>query len=179
MTPTPVQPQNLNPAADGEVRGWLAQYGPALRRYFRRRAGAAEAEDLVQEVFVRLVARSGGEAVADVERYLFRIANNVLISRHRHDTALVRRADDAAHEPLDKADEISPERALIGKQALSALAVAVRDLPPRTREAFVYHRFEEMTYAAIAERMGISASGVEKLIQRAMEHILGKMGPRS
>ena len=178
MTRTPAQP-SPEPAAEGEVRAWLAQYGPALRRYFRRRAGAAEAEDLVQEVFIRLVARTRGEAVEDVERYLFRIANNVLISRHRHDTALVRRADDAALEPLDKADEISPERALIGKQALSALALAVQDLPPRTREAFVYHRFEEMTYAAIAERMSISASGVEKHIQRAMEHILTRMGPRS
>ena len=177
MTPTPAQPSQ-EPAADGEVRAWLAQYGPALRRYFRRRAGAAEAEDLVQEVFTRLVARTRGEAVEDVERYLFRIANNVLISRHRHDTALVRRADDAI-EPFDRADEISPERALIGKQALSALAVAVQGLPPRTREAFVYHRFEEMTYAAIAERMSISASGVEKHIQRAMEHILTKMGPRT
>jgi RNA polymerase sigma factor (sigma-70 family) len=177
MTPTPAKPQ-LSLAEEGEVRGWLQQYGPALRRYFRRRAGAAEAEDLVQEVFVRLVARTRGAAVEDVERYLFRIANNVLISRHRHDTALVRRADDTG-EPLDKADEISPERALIGKQALSALAVAVQGLPPRTREAFVYHRFEEMTYAAIAERMNISASGVEKHIQRAMEHILTRMGPRA
>ena len=177
MTPTPAQP-GQEPAHEGEVRAWLAQYGPALRRYFRRRAGAAEAEDLVQEVFIRLVARTRGDAVEDVERYLFRIANNVLISRHRHDTALVRRADDAI-EPFDRADEISPERALIGKQALSALAVAVQGLPPRTREAFVYHRFEEMTYAAIAERMSISASGVEKHIQRAMEHILTRMGPRS
>jgi len=176
MTPTPAHPPHEPPGAETGVRGWLLQYGPALRRYFRRRAGAAEAEDLVQEVFIRLVARSRGEAVEDVERYLFRIANNVLISRHRHDTALVRRADEAA-EPCDRADEISPERALIGKQALSALAAAVQGLPPRTREAFVYHRFEEMTYAAIAVRMGISASGVEKLIQRAMEHILGRMGP--
>ena len=166
-------------AAEREVRGWLAQYGPALRLYFRRRAGAAEAEDLVQEVFVRLVARSRGEAVEDVERYLFRIANNVLISRHRRDTALVRKGGEAAHELYDGADEVSPERALIGKQALAALASVVQDLPPRTREAFVYHRFEELTYAAIAERMNISASGVEKHIQRAMEHILIKMGPRS
>lgn len=178
MTRTPAHP-TIEPAADGDVRGWLAQYGPALRRYFRRRAAAAEAEDLVQEVFIRLVARTRGEAVEDVERYLFRIANNVLISRHRHDTALVRRADAGILDPSDSADEISPERALIGKQALSALAVAVQGLPPRTREAFVYHRFEEMTYAAIAERMNISASGVEKHIQRAIEHILTRMGPRS
>ena len=177
MTPTPAQP-GQEPAAEGEVRAWLAQYGPALRRYFRRRAGAAEAEDLVQEVFIRLVARTRGEAVEDVERYLFRIANNVLISRHRHDTALVRKADDTALDPFDRADEISPERALIGKQALSALAVAVQGLPPRTREAFVYHRFEEMTYAAIATRMGVSVSAVEQLISRASERLTAAMEER-
>jgi len=59
----------------------MAQYGPALRAYFRKKAGAAEAEDLVQDVFVAMQARGGVEDIEHVGRYLFRVAANVLARR--------------------------------------------------------------------------------------------------
>ncbi len=162
-----------------EAQAWAVQYGPALRRFFGKRAGAAEAEDLMQEVFLRLQARASGEAIEDAELYLFRIANNVLVSRSRY-AALHHRAD--LHDDLDAAfeaaDELSPERALIGKQMLGQLGAALRELPPRTREAFFFHRFEEMTYPAIARRMGISVVGVEKLIKRALAQLAAKVEAR-
>ncbi len=175
----PADPPASAASVDGEVAAWMAAYGPALRRYFRKRLGPAEADDLVQEVFLRLQARAGVQAVDNVERYLFRIANNVLISRHRYDNAQVRRLDEAVEAAFERADDISPERVLIGRQTLSQLAVVVHQLPPRTREAFVLHRFEEMTYEAVARRMGISLSVVERHIQRAMGHINAQMGPRA
>ena len=51
------------------------------------------------------------------------------------------------------------------------LLAAMEDLPARTREAFVLHRFEEMQYAAIAGHMGISVSAVEKHIMRAIRRL--------
>lgn len=159
-----------------QVKAWLEQYGPALRRYFRRRASVAEAEDLVQEVFVKLLARTEGEPIENVERYLFRVANNVLISRHRHDATQVWKIDEEAEGPLERTEDISPERVLIGKQTLVALAVVIGDLPPVTREIFVCHRFEDMTYAAIARRMGLSVKAIEKRMQKALMHINERMG---
>ncbi|KAK0340775.1 hypothetical protein LTR94_029103, partial [Friedmanniomyces endolithicus] len=50
----------------------------------------------------------------------------------------------------------SPERVMLGREQWSRLVAAVGDLPERTRQAFVLHRFEEMNYAAIARHMGIS-----------------------
>jgi len=172
-------PDRLEPPAGSgasELQAWLEQYGPALRQYFRRRAGAAEAEDLVQEVFVRLLARAQGERIENVERYVFRIANNVLISRHRHDSTQVWKIDEDSIDPLERTEDISPERVLIGKQTLVALAVAIQEMPPRTREIFVCHRFEDMTYVAIARRLGLSVKAVEKRMQRALMHINEKMG---
>ena len=183
MDPNPrmmaLPPDKLDPAAHtdaAELKAWLVQYGPALRQYFRRRAGAAEAEDLVQEVFARLLARTEGQAIENVERYLFRVANNVLISRHRHDTTQVWKIDEDSVDALERTEDISPERVLIGKQTLVALAVAIAELPPVPREIFVYQRFEDMTYAAIARRMQLSVKAIEKRMQRALMHINDKMG---
>ena len=64
-------------ASDDDLAVWMAEYGPGLKRYFTRRAGADQADDLVQEVFLRLRARSGDDPVDNVEGYLFRVARNV------------------------------------------------------------------------------------------------------
>lgn len=167
------------PTADGpDASSWMDLYGAALRRYFRKRASVAEAEDLVQDVFVRLQRRAKAEAIIDVERYLFRIANNVLADRRRAEMLLSRRLDEAYDIIFEQADDISPERVLIAKQTLSQLRDAIHELPPRTREAFTLHRFEEMTYPAIAKAMSISVGVVEKHMSRAIGHINMKMGRR-
>ena len=154
-----------------ELRGWMLQYGPALRRYFLKRVGPGDAEDLVQEVFMGLQVRgaTGGE-IDNVEGYLFRVAANAVVRRHQRQTW-----DWAAHDGLDDlddlGDEVSPERILMGKEALERVREAMRALPPRCSEAFFLHRFEEMTYSAIAVRMRITTKAVERLIQRALRRI--------
>ena len=55
-------------------------------------------------------------------------------------------------------------------QAGQVLA-AIKGLPPRTREAFIFHRFEEMTYPEIARRLGVSISAVKQLIARAIRQV--------
>ena len=161
----------LRDAAADELRGLMAAYGPGLRRYFRKRAPAHEVDDLVQNVFLKMQARSAAEPVADIERYLFRIAATVLIDGHREDPLHLRRHE-ALHEGIEPIDALSPERILLGAEALDRIMAVLQALPPRTSEAFILHRFEEMTYDAIARRMGISKSGVEKLIMRALDRLM-------
>lgn len=158
-------------AAAAELRGLMAAYGPGLRRYFRKRAPAHEVDDLVQNVFLKMQARSLAEPVADIERYLFRIAATVLVDGHRDDPLHLRRHE-ALHEGIEPVDTLSPERILIGAEALDRIMAVLQALPPRTSEAFILHRFEELTYEAIARRMGISKSGVEKLIMRAIDRLM-------
>ncbi|MGE5502300.1 MAG: RNA polymerase sigma factor [Ignavibacteriales bacterium] len=159
------------PVRDEDLQAWMVQYGPALRRYFLKKASPAEAEDLVQDVFLAMRTRGAGAAIENVEGYLFRIAAHVLARRYGPGGWDWRRSagaidDDALHE------EISPERALIGKQSVARLLTAIEALPPRMGEAFALHRFEEMTYPAIGRRMGISPRTVEKLISLALKRLI-------
>jgi RNA polymerase sigma factor (sigma-70 family) len=167
------------PPATPDLEAWLVQFGPGLRRYFTKRAGAADADDLVQEVFVRLHARAAGGQVDNVERYLFTVANHVLISRHRHDSARPWSRQSQLLDTMAPVEDVTPERVLIGRQEYQRMIEALRKLPPRAREAFIFHRFEEMSHPAIARRMGISVIAVRKLISRAMARIAEIMEERA
>ena len=117
-----------------DVAGWMDRYGPALRRHFAKRGAAQDAEDLVQEVFLRLQSNAEHTSIDNVERYIFRIANNVLVSRHRHQAVRHRAAQDLPAEALECIDDLSPERVMMGRQAVAQFVVGLRTLPPRARE---------------------------------------------
>ena len=169
MPPSGKASAEVGHAREDQLRAWMGEYGLALRRYFLKKVGPAEAEDLVQDVFVSLQVRGCAE-IDNVEGYLFRVAANALMRRHKR-----RGWDWAGHEPLADGDwaaeDASPERVLMGKEAMSRVVAALADLPPRSSEAFFLHRFEEMTYAAIAARMNISTKAVDHAIQRALKHL--------
>ena len=63
------------------------------------------------------------------------------------------------------------DQQLIGRENLAAAARVIRALPPRTRDAFLLHRFEDQTYAQIAKRLGVSVSMVEKHIAEALRQL--------
>lgn len=156
---------------DDDIRVWMADYGPALRRYFLKKVGPNEADDLVQEVFLSLQVRGSKEQIENVQGYLFRMAATALIRRKER-----QKWDWSNHDILgdtiDFSDEVSPERVLMGKEAVEQLLESLQALPPRYREALFLHRFEEMTYVAIAARMNTTVKAVDHLIQRALRRIL-------
>jgi RNA polymerase sigma-70 factor (ECF subfamily) len=153
-----------------EMRAWMVRYGPALRRYFEKRVGRAEAEDLVQDVFVAMQVRGALDEPEKVDRYLFRVAAHILARRRQRggwNWSAHAELDDEGSPP----DELSPERILIANERLARLMSALNALPPRMAEAFVLHRFDEMTYAEIARRMGVSVRTVESFIARAVTRV--------
>jgi RNA polymerase sigma factor (sigma-70 family) len=159
----------------GEAPAWMARYGPALRAYFRKKVGPAEAEDLVQDVFVAMQARGGVEDIEHVGRYIFRVAANVMARRERPGTWKW-----SGHDELGDLealiDELSPERALIAKDTLARLIASLKTVPPRAAQAFILHRFEEMSYGEIAAHMGLSVRSVESHIKRTLDRVLAQMG---
>ena len=163
--------ESANGVSEEELRAWMTQYGPALRRYFQKKVSAAEAEELTQDVFVAMQVRGQSASIENVEGYLFRTAAHILARRHRRPAW-----DWGRHEILDEGLEppelLSPERILMAKEDLEFVISAIEGLPPRMGEAFAMHRFGEMSYAAIARRMGVRTRTVENLVARAVKRLI-------
>jgi RNA polymerase sigma-70 factor (ECF subfamily) len=131
----------------------------------------ADVEDLVQDVFARIVARDSSEPVQHLGGYIRRTAASVIADLARRRT--VRRAElHVAFDPdLHAGEGIDPERVLSGKEELDAAAAALLSLPERTRTVFVLHRLEGYRYRDIAAHLGISVSAVEKHLVKAVQHL--------
>jgi len=139
---------------------------------------ASEVDDLVQEVVLRMQAQVGNPAIDHLDRYVFTVAASVLSDRARRQAS--RREGD--HEPLQEfhapAEELTPERVLSDRETLEQVVKAIADLPSRTRDIFVLHRFEEMSCNSIAEQLGLSVSAVEKHIMKALRALHDRVGEK-
>lgn len=151
---------------------WSTRYRQALLSFFRRRMpGNADREDLVQEVFLHMARHQDLNHVRDVERFLFHAAGNVLRDWRRKQ---VTHASDH-HEPLNdelKDVGLTPERVLLGREALDVLADALARLPERTRVIFSLYHFDQVPHAQIARDLGIAVRTVEDHMARANAYLL-------
>lgn len=152
----------------------------ALARFLRARLGpAADVEDLLQELFLKLQAVEDAD-VRDPRAYLYRLASNLMMDRWRSRTRAAARdgAWLAAHrgDQTDADDAPSPEAVVAGKQRLAALVAAMERLPVKTRTVFRLHKFEDLSYAQVAERLGISRSSVEKHMMDALRVLTARTG---
>ncbi len=156
------------PASSALIDQYLGQR-EALARFLRARMGpAGDVEDVLQDVYLRVAAIDAGADIQNPRAYLYRLASNLLLDRVRSQRQTVAR-DDAWRQvhhlagPVeDIADAPSAEDVLAGRQRLAALLKALETLPPKTRRIFRMHKFEGLSYAEVAGRLGISRSGVEK-----------------
>lgn len=143
------------------------RYSPAIRNYFRRRVAAYHVDDLVQDTFLALHSRQAKHEILALTNYLFVVAANVLRRHQRMELA----RDDIREASTIACQEPDPERITLGKDALRRATQAFDEMPPRTREIFLMHRFDDMTYAEIAETKQISVSAVEKHIMTALRRL--------
>lgn len=156
----------------GELRDQMR----ALRAFFgRRMASPAEAEDMAQEVFVRLSASETGDEIRHPRAYIFRIARNLLIDRSR---ARVRPLDLA--QPLDSESEmlhVKPEQenALHLEELRRVVETALGELPLKCRDAFVLRRYHDLPTSQVAATLGISTRMVQKYLVQALTLIEGRV----
>lgn len=150
---------------------------PRLRRFFSRKTGNVEADDLVQDAFARYADRIDRdlERVEEPEAYLTTVAANLLRNRVK---LAVRRAE-THHEVFDDERTLGcdPTVHLEQRDELRRLDAAVQRLRPRTREVFLLKRVEGMTYIQIAEQVGMSVKGVKKQMAKALFELRRDIGP--
>lgn len=156
--------------AEADLDGAYRAHGGSLLRFLRREAGAEEAPDLVQEVFMRAAGSEQRHSLVNPGGFLRRIAQNLLIDRARR---VLRQP--ALLLPLDEHhDAVSPpqqEWNMAADDLLKLYEAAVDAMPPKTRRVFLMHRVDELSYREIHERVGISIATVEYHMMKALAHI--------
>lgn len=161
--------------APSRLEALAAKYRMPLLSFFQRRLRHAhDAEDLVHEVFVRLTRQQDLEAIDHLDGYVFQTAANVLRDRARR---LAVRAEPALAQDFDPVDEagFSPERVLLGREAVERLIAALHELPEMTRVVFAQYHFDSVPQVELARRLGLSLSTVEKHMARANLHLLKRL----
>jgi RNA polymerase sigma factor (sigma-70 family) len=142
------------------------EIGPHLNRMGARRS--LDGEEIAQDAVLRVLQVKDGAAIDDPLRYLFRVARNLFVDAERSRARERTKIDPAADLETRADSAADAERVLAGKERLEQALAVISDLPPRCRLAFRLHRFEGLSYVAIAREMGISPSMVEKHIAEAM-----------
>lgn len=175
--------RDMDPARSQDARdeaGWLEAYEamarrlrPALVTFFSRRMGSrAMAEDLTQDLFMRLLRRHELFQLRNPDGYIFEAAANLIRDQARR--ARVRGGEHLELvDETPQADRPDAEQEVAARSHLAAVLRAVEALPPRTRNVLMLSRFEGLTYAEIGRRLKISKSAVEKHMARAMAALEG------
>jgi RNA polymerase sigma-70 factor (ECF subfamily) len=167
-------------AGDDSAFAYLVQKyrRPMVNFMYRMAHNAAGAEDLAQEVFLRVYrSRETYEASAKFTTWLYRIATNLAVN-HARDTRHERAENQVS---LDEPDEESgrtldlPDRSpsaednLVQRERLAAIRQRVQALPERQRIAVLMHKYQQMDYRQIAEVLKLSESATKSLLFRAYE----------
>lgn len=142
----------------------LAEHRARLTAYVRKRLRDPEqADDVVQETFVRVVEQERKQRIEQPLAYAFRVADSILFAGARKGAAQT--------EPLDA--EIAcalplPEEVLDYRRRLARFELVLAGLPALRREVFVKRHLDGKSRAEIAEELGLSLEAVKKHLVRAM-----------
>ena len=150
-----------------------------LLRLFTASLGRPElAEDILQELYLKVEKVGPDLRVDNPLGYLFRAANNIYLNRLRAQGSQVVR-DEAWHDAHTEmvgteaiAAEPSAEAALIHKQTLAGTLAALAELDDTTQAVVRLNRFEGLTQKEVAGRLGLSLATVERRLGAALRHLM-------
>jgi RNA polymerase sigma-70 factor (ECF subfamily) len=182
----------LHARLDGEGRLWMSvtealekpvddqTWQDLHRRLFdfisRRVTGRENAEDILQEVMLRIHRHRGEVLVSEaVGAWIYRIAQNAIIDHYRR--ASTRREIPVAlgdeWEELAGTASGTPPPDEIRRELAVCLAPLVQRLPAKYRDAIVITEFEGVSQVEAARRLGLSVSGMKARVQRARVQLKG------
>ena len=137
----------------------------------RRKLGNGDsAADLAQDTFLRVLANRNVDAILRPREYLATIARGLVTDAYRRQ-AIERAYLETLAARLEPV-AISPETRAILLETVLAIDRMLDQLGPRTREIFLLAQFEELTYAQVGARLGVSLTTVKKHMVRALTQCL-------
>lgn len=157
--------------ADRLVEGLAHDYGVDLIRFISKRVRTiADARDLAQEAYVRLLRMERKELIRHPRAYLYRIAANIL-----YEFELKRKADVAGLARWTEEQLLDRGASLVegdGEEVVlcSRIDLLLQELSPKCRAVLILHRRDGMTYEEVGRQIGISPSMVKKYLSQGLRH---------
>ena len=191
MTRSDVQLMLDVKAGDQQSFGLLLQRyrTPLVNFLYRMVRNREQAEDLAQEVFLRVYrAREDYEPSAKFTTWLFRIATNLALNSvrdHRYqklevsmDAPITVDAEDGEERMMEVADEHPDiEEHLVQEARKKMIRHAIEKLPEKQRAAVLLHKYQELDYAEISKILQCSESALKSLLFRAYETLRVELAP--
>jgi RNA polymerase sigma-70 factor (ECF subfamily) len=178
--PDPIDEIATLPGHAARTAALFREHNRALLAFLQCRLNSlADAQELAQEAYLRMLTLEHPEQIDSPRAFLFRIAANLAVDRLR-----MRRLREAtgAGEPLEPAPELHlapvPERHAAAAEQWRELQAALRELPAKTSRAFVLHVIEGRDFEAIAQTMKLSARMVRYHVTRALAHCRARVEER-
>jgi RNA polymerase sigma-70 factor (ECF subfamily) len=162
---------------------------PLVNFLYRMVRAREEAEDLAQEVFLRVYrARKDYVPSAKFTTWLFRIATNLALNsvrdnRHQRmeislDAPVTVDSEDGDEKPLDVAEKHpNIEQHLVEEERKKMIRHSIDKLPEKQRAAVLLHKYQELDYGDIAKILECSESALKSLLFRAYETLRVELAP--
>jgi RNA polymerase sigma-70 factor (ECF subfamily) len=162
---------------DGYTDALFRRNESDLKAYVKSKLGvsaAVDADDIVQEAFLRIAVQRDADRPDNPRGFLFRVARNLVFdtlrrNRVRRNYAESQCADlghgSPGHETTSAESEVST------REELAIVIRAIDELPPQCRRVFLLQRQDGLSYAEIAGTLGISVSMVQKHMSKALARL--------
>jgi RNA polymerase sigma-70 factor (ECF subfamily) len=163
-------------AENALVALYLERRGALLRFFTARTGSASEAEDIVQDVYLKIAALDSAQ-IENPPAYLYRLGTNVMLDRVRARRRATARDDAYGQSSVTLSggeaveDAPSADDAVAARQRLARLLTALGELPEQTRRVFTMHKLDGKSYAEVATELGVSRSAVEKRMMAALRRL--------
>ncbi|MBY8821062.1 RNA polymerase sigma factor [Sphingomonas colocasiae] len=147
-----------------------------LVRALARKGGEEDAEDVVQDAFLKSMEAEQAQPLKSAAAFVMAVTRNTVIDRLRRRafrSTIISDSSDLDAVAVDAAPD--PERSVIASDRLARTMAIIERLPTRQREVLHLHRFESLTYAQIAKRLGISARTAEGHLAAALNRISAEL----
>jgi RNA polymerase sigma-70 factor (ECF subfamily) len=154
---------------------------PVIHFLYRMIQNQAVAEELAQEVFLRVYrSRANYEPTAKFTTWLFRIASHVALNhirdgKHERNQESLDQENDEGMGRQVAVSELTVEQKMLREAKFEEIRRTIQLLPAKQRAAVLMHKYEEMDYAQIAAALECSESAVKSLLFRAYETLRAKL----
>jgi RNA polymerase sigma factor (sigma-70 family) len=166
---------------DDDRARWLKRnvlpYEAGIRSWLRQRAVYdLDIDDVIQEMYAKLVALDSVEEIRDPRNYAYRTAYSIVASHVRHARIVpIRSTGDLDYFGI-ATSEATAEEVLDFREQLNGLGAILDTLPAQCRKAFLLRRVDGLSQRETAEHLGVTEKSVEKHMTRALKLLMDTFG---